>query len=440
MVNDFKSKSGFKKNFITVFTGTTISQVLPVLISPVLTRLYSPQEIGIFTLYNSIALILATLITGRYEYAILLPKEDVEAREVVMLSVINAIIGALFIFVLLLFFGDDLSRLFNIEVNHELIYSLPLLSLSLSCFQVFNLWLNRKGDYPSMSIGKVGQMAIMCLGQLLFSALGSIALIGSKILGQVLSAIFYIKKSITSNGFTYSKGVENKRRVKELLIKYKDWPLYSLPSALLNQFSGNLPVFLLGSYFNLHVLGLYSWSYRIVQTPMNLVTSSTQQVFLQEANRLKHENKSLLPLVLKIYKKLFVVGLPCFGILGIFAPSIFGIVFGAKWEDAGVYTQLLIPGLFLGFMNAPIIPITGVLNKQKERLRYESVLIGFRFLALFLGYYIWKSPIISVALFGLVSFIYHIFFSIFLYKIAKEDSKVVETSIKRNLTLAKEGY
>ena len=68
-------------------TGTGLAQAIPIAISPILTRIYTPEEFGVFALYMAIASILTVLVTGRYEMAILLPKKDRDAMSLVALSI-----------------------------------------------------------------------------------------------------------------------------------------------------------------------------------------------------------------------------------------------------------------------------------------------------------------------------------------------------------------
>ena len=50
MINKLKPKSEFAKNVLTLMTGTTIAQAIPIAISPILTRLYTPEDFGVFNL------------------------------------------------------------------------------------------------------------------------------------------------------------------------------------------------------------------------------------------------------------------------------------------------------------------------------------------------------------------------------------------------------
>jgi O-antigen/teichoic acid export membrane protein len=86
MLNKLKPKSEFSRNVLTLMTGTTIAQAIPIAISPILTRIYTPEDFGVFALYMSVVSIVSVVATGRYELAIMLPKKDEDAINIVTLS------------------------------------------------------------------------------------------------------------------------------------------------------------------------------------------------------------------------------------------------------------------------------------------------------------------------------------------------------------------
>ena len=111
MLNRLKPKSEFARNVLTLMTGTTIAQAIPIAISPILTRIYTPEDFGIFALYMSMASILSVVATGRYELAIMLPKKDEDAINIVALSLIISFLVS-FIALLIVFFLMMLLLLF----------------------------------------------------------------------------------------------------------------------------------------------------------------------------------------------------------------------------------------------------------------------------------------------------------------------------------------
>ena len=74
VLRHFKSK--FAKNVILLGSATTLSQLINLAISPVLTRVYTPDEFGYFATFLSVVAILASISTGGYTQAIMLPKKN----------------------------------------------------------------------------------------------------------------------------------------------------------------------------------------------------------------------------------------------------------------------------------------------------------------------------------------------------------------------------
>ena len=76
MLKLFKPKSEFSQNVLTLMTGTTLAQAIPIIISPILTRIYTPEDFGLLALFLSITNIIGSVANGRYELAIMLPKKN----------------------------------------------------------------------------------------------------------------------------------------------------------------------------------------------------------------------------------------------------------------------------------------------------------------------------------------------------------------------------
>ena len=104
MIKKSKIKSEFTRNVLTLMTGTTISLAIPIAISPILTRIYTPEDFGVFSLYMAITTIIAVIATGRYELAIMLPKKDENAADILILSLIVSLVISLISFLIVFFF------------------------------------------------------------------------------------------------------------------------------------------------------------------------------------------------------------------------------------------------------------------------------------------------------------------------------------------------
>ena len=87
MLNRLLPRSEFVRNVLTLITGTTIAQAIPIAIGPILTRIYTPEEFGLYGIFIAIVSIVSVVATARYELAIIQPKLDKDVNHLVALSI-----------------------------------------------------------------------------------------------------------------------------------------------------------------------------------------------------------------------------------------------------------------------------------------------------------------------------------------------------------------
>ena len=348
-------------------TGTTIAQAIPIAISPILTRIYTPEDFGIFALYMSIASLLSVIATARYELAIMLPKKDEDATNIVALSLLISFVVSSISFVLLYIFNAHITELLeNPEISIWL-YFIPFSVLLTGIYQSFNYWNNRKKHYKLLAVNRVvrsGATAASNLGMGLYG-FGSSGLIVGGLIGQGIATSLLTKT-------TYK---ENKHRIKEikklkilaLMKRYKKLPIFNLPNALIDGFRLLVITVFIAKFFTTATLGQFSLAWKMVQAPMSLIGSSLSQVFFQKVA--SAQRRELYTIMKQFIIKASMVSLPIFLIIYFFAVDIFTIIFGENWKLAGEVASALSPWLFLNFLTSPLSTIFIVLNRQ------ESVLV-----------------------------------------------------------------
>jgi len=111
-------KNEFNRNVLTLLTGTTIAQALPIAISPILTRIYTPEDFGVFALFISISAIFAAIVNGKYELAIVVPEKDEDAYNIAALSLLIATgISVVLLLIVIFFHSWILMLLDNKEIS-----------------------------------------------------------------------------------------------------------------------------------------------------------------------------------------------------------------------------------------------------------------------------------------------------------------------------------
>lgn len=366
-----KPKSEFSRNVLTLMTGTTIAQAIPIAISPILTRIYTPEDFGVFALYMAIASIISVIATGRYEMAIMLPKKDEDVNVIVKLIMILLTSISLLALFIVYIFNTQITSLFENKEIANWLYFLPISVFLVGIYQVYNYLLIREKNFKRLSTNKIivsttNASTQLGVGLAYTSAFG---LLFGNIVGYIASIYFIIKSKVVNKYFHFKDN-----SIKKVAKEYENFPKYDVPSVLVNVIANQLPILALGKYFGLGVLGLYSFMYKVLMMPIGLLSSTVLDVFKQRATEDYNKHGNCRDIYVKTFKKLVVLGIVPFTILGAFAPEIFAFVFGENWRMAGEFAQIMTPMLFLKFIINPLSYTFYVTGKQKIDLFIQVVL------------------------------------------------------------------
>lgn len=395
MANKLFKRTEFATNVLTLMTGTAIAQAIPIAISPILTRIYSPDDFGVLGLYMAIVSIIAVAAAGRYEMAIMLPKKDEDALNIVALSVIITFFVSLLVLLLVIIFQNSLIYLFvrkfqNVTVSEIrfLLYIIPVSIFFISLYQIFNYWSTRQKTFKRNATAKVSQSVMYSASALGLKMItkGSAGLVIGNLSGYITAAMVLTLK-ILRNLKNYLPFI-NKASIKENARKYKAFPIVNAPPAVLSSMQTHGILFITAYFFSSFVVGCYSFVVRIMHIPIELIGSSMYQVFYQKASTLYNNNENIQPVVKKLYIRSFLIGLPIFGAILIGAPTVFAFVFGEEWRYAGELGQIITPWLFLNFIASPISSLPLITNNQKKAMYFVIIDISLRFITLTAGGFI----------------------------------------------------
>lgn len=379
--------SEFSKNVATLMTGTAIAQAIPIIVSPVLTRMYSPEDFGLFTIFISIVTIGNTIVTGRYEVAMFLPKKQKDAVQVLGVAILIALIISSIILVSSIIFNTSLTLLLKEPEISPWLYLTSISIFLMGVFKIFYAWLNRKKDYKTLASGRINRSIILTGSQLGIGLSGwtSGGLIIGQLLGELTGALWFSWQAIKKDKVLFHS--INKKEIKEKANRYIDYPKFSLPADLINVLSNQLPIFLFSIFFGATVVGLYGFTYRIMAAPISILAGAILDVFKEQASKDYIENGTCRPIFISTLKKLFILSIVPFIIIGISAPSLFEIIFGEEWRVAGEYAQILSVLFFIRFIVSPLSYVLYITEQQKVDFFWQIGLGLVTGLSLFTGIY-----------------------------------------------------
>lgn len=345
-----------------------IAQVILIITTPIITRLYSPTEFGEFTIFSNIAMILIPIINARYDLLIVNTKNDRSAN---ILSQISFLISLLILLILIPIFAISAWLYPNFIL--DFIFIIIMLFL-VSLTNIFTNYLNKERKYKVLSLINVFRAGSMALLQIIFGllALGSLGLI----IGFSLSYI----AGITLGYKTFKKHfniVRDKEETKALFLENKNQLVYSTPSILLNSLSFSVVVFFIGILYTNTEVGIYGMAIRVLGIPVTIISLGLSKIFMQQANDYYIEYSNFRNLLLKFSSILVIVSIILYVPLYLFSEELVNILLGHSWVDAITVIKIVIPLFVIRLIVSTVSLSVIVLQKQQLELILQALfLIG----------------------------------------------------------------
>ena len=368
-LSSFIVKSDFSRNVLTLMTGTTIAQAIPVAISPILTRLYSPEDFGGVALFIAITSIFGGIANGSYEYAIMLPKKDEDAINLFALGFIINVLLSFFLLIIVITFHDYILQLLNNEAISLWIYFIPLCVFLIGSYNLLNFFNNRMKEYKDLAEAYIYKSIGMSIVQLSLGIIkpGAISLISGQIVSQIISNT---KLFLNIKKLNLLKKISRPKMIA-LGRKHKKFPLFTMPNVIVDGIREQGFNILLPIVFSMITLGQFYLAQRILKMPTSIIGSSISKVFFQKISVLKPSQ--LYELYIDFIKKTVFISTPIFIIIYFGSKHIFAFVFGDNWRLAGEIASILSPWMFLSFLASPLSTIFVVLQKQEVVLAYAII-------------------------------------------------------------------
>lgn len=377
--------------------GSVIAQGFTMLTMPVLSRLYSPDDFGIASAFASIMSVMIPLSSLRYFLAVALPKTRRYAQALFSLTLM--IQGSYFCIITMVFilFGSAILTYFNMENLSNYKILIPFAVLGASLYEMLTQCAIRNKLFPVIARTKISQsfaagLTKLCLGIFGICPLG---LILGTIIGQA-GGIMSVMLALRKIGFLR---ICRWYEVKRVALKYRNFPLYATPTAIINTAGAQIIPLMVFSFYGAAIAGYFSMAHQLLMIPSVFVGSAIGQVFLQRASIAKY-NGGLYVLCWSTYKTLLKIGIMPMVMLVIAAPFVFKFVLGGAWGEAGEYAKFLAPITMASFAFSPISHVFNIQNKQDVALKLEFFYFVTQILCFLIGV-LYHSAHVSICLYSL---------------------------------------
>lgn len=338
--------------------GAAAGQVISLLAYPLLTRIFSPGELGALAVYSSILGMVAVVASFRFEQAIPLPRVATTANALLLLSLSIAGGVALVVGCLVLFWPNLLAFAGAPPLVAAL---LPLGVFLAAGYQALSMFALRHRQYGRLGLTRASQSLAAAVAQIGggIAGFGVSALVVGHILGQSAGSV--------SLGLAAVRSAPRPRmsllRVWAVTKRYQRFASVGVPSAVLNAAGLLLPAILIAAAYDPSVAGYFSLAVLVLSAPVQLVGRSNAQVYYAEASRADARANAHALLSRTTRLLFFMAVAPTIGLVFL-APVLFEVIFGAAWVESGHFTTILAGAYFLGLVSAPASQVFLMLEKQ----------------------------------------------------------------------------
>lgn len=368
-----------------------MAQVIALLTAPVLTRLYSPDQFGLLSVYMSVVAIVGAAATLRYEMVIPLPKRDGLAAHALALSLACVVVIAALSGVVLLAFPEAIASWLGYERLPAFSFLVPVGVLAIGTYTALSNWAVRQRAFPVIARTKLFQAISQSVIQIgsAFTPFATFGLVLGNLLGQSAGIgsfirIFSRRDRAAFVGLDWG-------RAKFLALHYWRFPAFSLPASVAFSASQYLPALILFSQFGAASSGFYLLAQRVGMMPASVLgTAISQSIYKNLADHRKsREAVGRAARVPVTIMAALTIGPAAFA--AVFAPLIVEVAFGPEWVEAGHYLRWMVPWVCATVIFGAMTPIVAVLGFQKLGLAFQLGSLAASLLAMSVAGAMWGS-------------------------------------------------
>ena len=377
------SKGSFFHSIKIVVSGMAIAQLLPLLASLAIARIYAPAQFGLFATWLGIVMSAAVIVTGRLEMAIGLEEDANSRKQAVSIILLTIVIISVALWILLII-GYFFTSFFG-QFGHGLLIAFFPAVLLAGAIQTWQAWAALEGLYSELSYIRVAQSIGVTSIQIGVGFLAPNA--ESLALGYIFGLIcgFFISCYLMPISSNYSHlGFNFFANLRALWVRHRRFPLFALPADFINTFAAQLPLIAIASRFGDDITGFYALTIRVLGAPISLMGAAVLDVFKKKSveSFLKYGNCRLE----------YIQALKTLSLLGIFFATLAALVsepmfvwgFGEPWRQSGIIAVWMVPMFAMRFIASPLSYVLYIAGKQHVDLIWQISLLVMTATSLYL--------------------------------------------------------
>lgn len=377
-------ESSVIRNVGKLVLGSGVGQLITLAAAPLIARQYGPQSFGEQSALFAIAVPMAAITSFAFPLAIIVARSDHEALILSRLAFLSSLVFATVVSLSYFLIDMQLFGRLGLADIGALALLLPVIVVLTTMNLSSGYIMARSGSYSLSAWSSVTAAALSNSSKI---SLGlawpdALSLIAGNILGYVIGPIlsWRLRTRMAAGARIFSLA-----RMKEVARSYRDFALFRAPQNFVATISQSLPVVSLTAAFGAEMAGFYAMALAIAGAPMALIGNAAQSVLYPRLTEASRSGEDVVRLFLRSTVALLMAGLPFVAMIVALGPWLFSSLLGPEWQEAGYFSMLIMPWLWIGLANRPAVALIPTLGIQHGLLLYELFGTAAKSAAIFLA-------------------------------------------------------
>jgi len=425
---------GFVRNVLSLAGGNLTAQAISLLAVPVLTRLYSTDEFGLFSAYLAVVLIIVPISTLRFNSAILVAETEEQAANLLVLSLGSVLVVS--VVVLLCLF--PVSATGAGEILQIYLWLIPISVFAQGMVQSIQFRALRAKRFNTIAVAQITESVTdrgTAIGLGLLGGFGALGLVMGRIVGPVINAVVLWSKTPSISQPQPASWAITRQTLLNTVSRYRDFPLFSSWAFLANSAAREMPVLMLAVIYSPAVAGLYGLGLRVLNMPMLMLGDALSKVLLSHIREKKSEKEALGRLQLAAFAVVLYPGMLLMIIMVAVGSELFATVFGGNWQDAGIYAAILSPAIMLMLGYRVMSVLFDLYERQRQRMFFDFGLLAARVASLLLTGAAGLSVYEALAMMMLASSVLYAAAIVYLFNLVHVTVPMIMARLSRSISL-----
>lgn len=388
----------------TVLSGNVLAQGIALAAYFVLTRIYSPEDYGLFNIFYSYIEVLVIASTCKYELATVVADDDRQAAAVTRFALrLNTIVSCVLLAVAAALWLSGLLPA-HFRPLGWMVMLIPPMVFFCGTSRIYSFVYNRYHRYRHIALSETVNAGGGALSKILLGLAGALPAglpIGA-VLGQAAANINY-RLGLRKLSLPPTTAAERKAAARA----HRNYPLFVAPKDFINTFSSNLPFLWAAAYFGRAEIGLFGLALTFTLQPVNLISSAIERVLYARTAEAVHSRQAIAPLLRRFVLPLAGAAVAVCVAAWFVAEPVFAFCFGSRWHGCGPYVQALLPWALAAFVSTSLLYLPNVFSVQRIELRFHIAMLLLRAAAIYIGIRM-GSFLLTIRMFALASAAVHV--------------------------------